>query len=179
MYRCNHAGQFLYVNAALVRLLGYDSADEVLALTSGRDVYVDPDERARLLERYRPDGGFDGARVRWKTKQGRELTVQIHGHVVEDPTGPSFDVSVLDITELETANRELHRQREALATTAAMLDQVVRQMPALYWIADRDLRICTIGGAMWWITPFTPLQSSRPSVSSGSASASHLASPAL
>jgi two-component system cell cycle sensor histidine kinase/response regulator CckA len=156
MYRCDESGRFHYVNAALVRLLGYDSADEVLALTTGRDVYVDPADRDRLLERYRPAGGVEGARVRWKTKQGRELTVQIFGHVVEQPNGVSFDASVLDVTELDTANRELRTQREALATTAAMLDHVVRQMPALYWIVDRELRIRTLGGAVQEMFGYPP-----------------------
>lgn len=148
MYRCDPSGRFRYVNAALVRLLGYDSADEVLALTSWRDVYVDPGERERLLEHHRPTGGVEGARVRWRTRQGRELTVQIFGHIVEHAGGVSLDASVLDVTALESANRELRAQRETLATTAAMLDHVVRQMPAVYWIADRDLRIGTVGGAI-------------------------------
>jgi two-component system, cell cycle sensor histidine kinase and response regulator CckA len=148
MYRCDEAGRFHYVNAALVRLLGYDSADELLELTLGNDVYVDPEDRVRLVARYRPAGAVEGARVRWKTKQGRELTVQIYGHVVEDPDGVSYDVSVLDVTELDSANSELRRQREALATTATMLDLVVRQMPAIYWVVDRALRIVSLGGAL-------------------------------
>src|SRR5262245_1096537 len=156
MYRCDEAGRFLYVNSALVRLLGYGSADELLERNLERDIYTDPDERAQLIARYRPEGGIDGARVHWRTKQGRELTVQLYGHVIEDPSGPSFDCSVLDATELETANSELRRQREDLATTAAMLDLVVRQMPAIYWIVDSDLRICKTGGAIREVLGYEP-----------------------
>jgi PAS domain S-box-containing protein len=156
MYRCDEAGRFLYVNAALVRLLGYASADELLERNLERDIYADPEERTQLIARYRPEGGIDGARVHWRTKQGRKLTVQLYGHVIEDPSGPSFDCSVLDVTELETANSELRRQREDLATTAAMLDLVVRQMPAIYWIVDRDLRICKTGGAIREVLGYEP-----------------------
>jgi PAS domain S-box-containing protein len=148
MYRCDAAGTLAYVNPALVRLLGYDSRDEVLALNLNCDIYADPTERLRLLEHAQPEGGIAGARVHWKTRHGRELTVQIYGHVVEDSDGTSFDASVLDVTELETANTQLHQQRKDLAATAAMLDLVVQQMTAMYWIVDQDLRICKSGGAI-------------------------------
>ncbi|HEX7841822.1 MAG TPA: ATP-binding protein, partial [Kofleriaceae bacterium] len=147
MYRASESGTFHYVNQALVRMLGYDSAEELLAVNLTREVYVDPEDRSRLHARFRPKGGVDGARVRWRTKQGKERIVQIYGTVVEDPEGPCFDASVLDVTEIETTNIELRKQREALETTAAMLDLVVRQMRAVYWVVDRDLRICRSGGA--------------------------------
>ncbi|HEX3476754.1 MAG TPA: ATP-binding protein [Kofleriaceae bacterium] len=151
MYRVNEAGNFQYVNAALVRMLGYDSVEELLSRNLARDVFADPEERARLHARFRPKGGVDGARVRWRTKQGRERIVQIYGTVIEepgDPDYPCFDASVLDVTDIETANLELRKQREALETTAAMLDLVVRQMQAVYWVVDRDLRICRSGGVI-------------------------------
>ena len=158
MYRCDVAGRLHYVNAALVRLLDYGSAEELLGQDLGRDVYADPTERARLLQRYRPEAGIDGVRVRWRTKHGRERIVQLHGYLTEDPDGAYLDVSVLDVTEIETTNAALHSQREALQTTATMLDLVVRQMPAIYWIADRDLRICKTGGAIRELLGYPPDQ---------------------
>jgi two-component system cell cycle sensor histidine kinase/response regulator CckA len=148
MYRCDAAGRLYYVNKALVRLLGYNSADELLALNLNRDIYVNAEDRVRLIERHRLHGELDGVRVRWRTKQGQERIVQISGYPVEDRDGEKFDNAVLDVTDLETTNIELRKQREALATTAALLDLVVQQMPATYWTVDRDLRICQSGGAV-------------------------------
>jgi two-component system cell cycle sensor histidine kinase/response regulator CckA len=148
MYRCDEAGRLYYVNEALVRLLGYDSADELLDKNLARDIYVDPEDRIQLLERYRPRGGVEGARVRWRTKQGAERIVQIYGYVLEDPAGACFDASVLDVTEIELANIELRRQRETLETTTALLDTAVRQMRAIYWVVDRELRFLQSGGAI-------------------------------
>src|SRR5215468_9404122 len=148
MFRCDEPGRFYYVNPALVRMLGYDSAEELLEKNIARDVYVDPEDRVRLLARYRPMGGVDGARVRWRTKQGRERIVLIYSQVVEEPEATYLDTSVLDVTDIETTNIELRKQRETLETTAAMLDLVVRQMQAVYWVVDRDLRICRSGGAI-------------------------------
>jgi PAS domain S-box-containing protein len=155
-YRASESGTFHYVNPALVRMLGYDSAEELLAVNLTHDVYVDPEDRSRLHARFRPKGGVDGARVRWRTKQGKERIVQIYGTVVEDPAGPWFDASVLDVTEIETTNIELRKQREVLETTAAMLDLVVRQMRVIYWVVDRDLRIYRSGGASKELFGITP-----------------------
>jgi len=148
MYRCDEAGKLYYVNAALVQLLGYESSEELLQRNLGRDIYIDPEDRVQLLARFRPRGGVEGARVRWRTKQGKERIVQIYGHVVEHPEGAWFDASVLDVTEIETTNIELRRQREALEATATLLDMVVRQIRAIYWLVDRELRICRTGGAV-------------------------------
>jgi two-component system cell cycle sensor histidine kinase/response regulator CckA len=156
MYRCDEAGRLHYANATLVRMLGYDSVDELLAQNLGRDIYVDAEDRVRLIERYRPQGGLDGAQVRWRTRSGRELTVQLYGHVIEGPDGPTFDGAALDVTELEAANAELRRQREALSTASATLDLVIRQMPAMYWIVDRNLRIVTTGGAIQELLGYPP-----------------------
>jgi PAS domain S-box-containing protein len=158
MFRADEAGAFHYVNPALVRMLGYDSTEELLAKNITRDVYADPEDRARLMKLYRPKGGVDGARVPWRTKQGGTRIVLIYSQVVEEPEATYFDTSVLDVTEIETANMELRQQREALETTAAMLDIVVRQMQAVWWIVDRDLRICKAGGATLEVFGFPPNQ---------------------
>jgi two-component system cell cycle sensor histidine kinase/response regulator CckA len=158
MFRTDEAGQFHYVNPALVRMLGYDSPEDLLGRNIARDIYVDPEDRTRLMAMYRPRGGIDGARVPWRTKQGGERIVLIYSQVIEDPEATYFDTWVLDVTEIETANIELRRQRETLETTAAMLDIVVRQMQAVWWIVDRDLRICKAGGATREVFGFPPNQ---------------------
>jgi PAS domain S-box-containing protein len=140
IYRSTEDGRFLFVNPALVRMLGYDTTDEVRALNLNRDVYLDPTERPRMIAEYRDKGVIDGARVRWRRRDGSVLVVQLYGHIVEDATGTSFDASVLDITEVE-------HQREDLERTARTLELVVRQMPAMYWLVDHDLRVLSTGGA--------------------------------
>src|SRR5689334_17094201 len=42
IYRSSPEGKFLTVNAALVRILGYDSAADLLRLDMARDIYADP-----------------------------------------------------------------------------------------------------------------------------------------
>src|SRR5262245_52529480 len=111
MYRSDATGRLILVNRALVAMLGYDSVEEVLALDLVSDVYATPGGRGPVLEDYRASGFVDGRRVRWKTRTGRVLTVQIFGHVLETARGLVFDATVIDLTELDAVDdqlRELH-----------------------------------------------------------------------
>jgi PAS domain S-box-containing protein len=148
MYRSTEEGRFVYVNPALARMLGY-TVEELLAVNLNRDIYIDPEDRQRMIQEFRGKGAIEGVRLRWRTKDGRPLTVQIYGHVVEDEAGASFDASIVDVTEADAQHEELER-------TAHTLDQVVRQMPALYWLVDRDLRILSTGGAVQEVLGYPP-----------------------
>src|SRR6266705_2420187 len=77
IYRSTAEGRFLSVNAALVRMLGYDSADEVLKLDMARDVYADPAERQRLLDRDTySDREYDDVAAEWKRGDVRDVREQ-------------------------------------------------------------------------------------------------------
>lgn len=140
MYRSRRDGTIVYANPAMARLLEYASVDELLAVNLARDVYVEPQSREQLIAQQDPHGVIDGE-VRWRTRTGRELVVQLFGQVVHEPSGEiSFDCSALDVT------RE-RRQNAELARTARTLELVVEQVPAMYWLVDAELRIVTAGGA--------------------------------
>ena len=49
IYRSSVQDRFLDVNPALISMLGYNSADELLALNLANDVYADPGERHRMV----------------------------------------------------------------------------------------------------------------------------------
>ncbi|HEY5937914.1 MAG TPA: PAS domain S-box protein [Kofleriaceae bacterium] len=152
MYRSHRDGRFLYVNPALARMLGY-TVEELLTKNLNTDIYIDARDRARLIEQFGPSGQVDGARVRWKDRNARHITVQIYGHIVEHDDGsePSFDASVLDVTEMLL-------QHETLTRTTGVLELVVRQMPAIYWLVDHDLRILETGGAIMELLGYPPDQ---------------------
>lgn len=154
MYRSDANGRLLLVNPAMVAMLGYDSVDEVLALDLNREIYLDPAGRAPVLEDYRHGGFVEGRRVAWKTRTGRTLTVQLFGHVIETPQGLVFDATAIDLTEIEAAEAALRRRHEEHERAVTILEQIMLQIPALYWIVDRELRIQSAGGAAQRITGF-------------------------
>ncbi|MFZ0817201.1 MAG: PAS domain S-box protein, partial [Candidatus Sulfotelmatobacter sp.] len=101
IYRSSLEGQFLDVNPALIGMLGYNSALEVLALDPQKDVFVDPGEYTRLVDEFRRSGRMDGFEVRWRRKNGSAITVRISGRAVasEDEPADVLEAIAEDITE--------------------------------------------------------------------------------
>src|SRR3989449_11602491 len=63
IYKSTPDGRFLAANPALVRLLGYETEAELLALDMARDVYADSRERERILARFDSGDAIRGAEV--------------------------------------------------------------------------------------------------------------------
>jgi PAS domain S-box-containing protein len=108
IYRSSLEGHFLDVNPALIGMLGYNSAIEVLALDPQKDVFAEPREYVRLVDEFRRTGGIDGFEVGWKRKDGAAITVRISGRAVAGGDEPT---DVLEaIAEDITARRVLEDQ---------------------------------------------------------------------
>lgn len=102
------AGKFLSVNPALVDLLGYKSAEEVLVLNIPTDVYAETHERQRHLSHVLtgPSTAFE---THWKHKDGRLITVRLLGRPVRDQEGKLqyFEVFVENVTEERALAKQL------------------------------------------------------------------------
>ena len=110
IYRSTPDGRFLAVNSALVGLLGFGSADEVLQLHISRDVYADPAERQRLLDRDSyTDREYDEVEATWKRKDGRHLTVKLSVRAVRSRSGQVeyYETFVRDVTEQRRLQTQL------------------------------------------------------------------------
>jgi two-component system cell cycle sensor histidine kinase/response regulator CckA len=101
IYRARFEGQFLDVNPALIGMLGYNSALEVLALDPQNDVFLNPSEYTRLVDEFRRTGRMDGFEARWKRKDGAAITVRISGRAVatEDEPADVLEAIAEDVTE--------------------------------------------------------------------------------
>ncbi len=110
IYRSNPQGRFLSVNAALVRILGYGSAAEVVRLDMARDVYADAAERQRLLDRDSyTDREYDEVEATWKRQDSRLLTVQLSVRAVRnaDRQVEYYETFVRDVTEQRRLQQQL------------------------------------------------------------------------
>jgi two-component system cell cycle sensor histidine kinase/response regulator CckA len=101
IYRSRLEGEFLDVNPALIGMLGYNSALEVLKLNPQKDLFLDSGEYARLVDEFRRTGRVDGFEVRWKRKDGAAITVRISGRAVASEYEPADVLEAIaeDITE--------------------------------------------------------------------------------
>jgi PAS domain S-box-containing protein len=111
IYRSTHAGKFVDVNPALVKMFGYSSRDEMLGVDIKKDLYFLPEERGSHIL----DTGQEEVDVyRMRRKDGSEIWVEDHGYYVHDEQGNILyhEGMLRDITARKRAD-EIVRESEA------------------------------------------------------------------
>ena len=105
--------KLVLVNPALVNMLGYDSADELLGVDLGKAVYARETDREEILEHYGLHGTAD-AQAEWVRKDGRRITVRINFVTIRNPDGTQayWEGFVEDITRLVDSDRALRESEE-------------------------------------------------------------------
>ena len=122
IYRATIDGRFLDVNPALVAMLGYQSASEVLTRSLQRDVFDDDHAKALLNTSFLRQGRFEGVEARWKRKDGSAMVVRLSGRGVRDEREGAevFEVIAEDVTERRALEEQLRQAQkmEAVGTLA-------------------------------------------------------------
>lgn len=108
IYRVTAEGDLLFVNPALVNMLGYVSDDDLLAVQNSHALYADPFVRDRVHAEYSRERRVD-AIVEWRRKDGKIISVRLNGRQVQDPsqTDPCIEVIVEDVTERLQLEKQL------------------------------------------------------------------------
>lgn len=118
IYQASVQGRFITVNSALAAMLGYDTAEALLALDIGRDLYADPAIRKRLLDRYANADHVVGEDVEWRRRDGSRITVRLSGRPVRDLRGrvECWEMVAEDVTERRRLEAQLRtaQKMEAL-----------------------------------------------------------------
>ena len=145
------AGRFLVVNQAFARMLGYDSAAELLRVDISRDLYFDPADRQKLREDFEKSSGI----VRWeallKKKDGSPLSVSFDGRVVRDAKGRAvgYQGFVHDITERK-------RAEEAQRASEERFRALVENSAEVTGLVDREGRWLYVSSSVRRLLGFDP-----------------------
>jgi diguanylate cyclase (GGDEF)-like protein/PAS domain S-box-containing protein len=112
IFVCNVDGKFLEVNEVMLRMFGYDSSEELLALDLMCDIVQDQGRRAQLLGQSRPDARVDPIEIDWKRKNYSTLKVRLSGREVIGEQGEleAYEVIAEDITMQRELEDNLRRQ---------------------------------------------------------------------
>jgi diguanylate cyclase (GGDEF)-like protein/PAS domain S-box-containing protein len=110
--RCSLDGEFLEVNEAMMKMLGCESTEELLALDLAREVIQDPSKRAQLLGQSSTDALVDPIEVEWKRKDHGILKVRLSGREVLSEQGQleAYEVIAEDVTKQRELEDHLRRQ---------------------------------------------------------------------
>lgn len=109
VYRATREGRLLMVNEALVRLLGYESEKEVLALNVAADIFRPGEYSPEMFDQPGRDKQFIRREVQWVRKDGTLTTVELSGRQVLDNDGAPWctEVIVEDISHQRGVEQRL------------------------------------------------------------------------
>jgi PAS domain S-box-containing protein len=120
-------GRFLDVNDAMVRMLGYDSRDELLRADVGPHLYPVPAARERFSRALADHGVLRNHEETLRRKDGTLLHTLQNITAVRDASGKIIQIRglMLDVTEQRTFQSQLQRERDfnqkVLNTTQSMI----------------------------------------------------------
>jgi two-component system, cell cycle sensor histidine kinase and response regulator CckA len=123
--RCGPDGRFVSANPALVRMLGYESETELLAVNPGVAVHREPNpmEYHQLLSELLHHGeGSRVADVQWSRKDGTPLPVRLSARAIIGTSGSFDGVELMaeDVTEQRVLEQRLRlaQKMEAIGRLA-------------------------------------------------------------
>ena len=109
-------GHILDCNEAFVRMLGYDSKEDVLKLDVAQSVYVDTEDREKFLSEISRQGFVRNFEILLRCKDGRKINVIESSFATRAPSGKveRYQGVVLDVTEMKRAEDEIRRRNREL-----------------------------------------------------------------
>jgi PAS domain S-box-containing protein len=107
-------GRFVEVNDALVKMLGYDSREELLQVDITNQLHLTPAHRDHFIEAIEVQGVIKSFECPLVRKDGKIIQTLQNCYAVRDASGRSLQYRglILDISEVKNFQTELQRQRD-------------------------------------------------------------------
>ncbi len=113
IYRATIQGEFLTVNPALVRMLGYESAEALMRVPVS-DLFADATARDSLIACAIDGLQIAGEEAIWRTRTGAHIRVRLSGGMIEPGLDRRsvFEAIVEEITERHRLEEQLRQARK-------------------------------------------------------------------
>jgi PAS domain S-box-containing protein len=122
VYRASAEGKLLMVNDALVSMLGYESAQDLMTVNLATDIFENGEYTPLSFDQPGRQKQFARLEAHWKRKDGRSITTEISGRPVRDEHGKLhyFEVIAEDVSHVRGVEQRLrHVQKmEAIGRLA-------------------------------------------------------------
>jgi diguanylate cyclase (GGDEF)-like protein/PAS domain S-box-containing protein len=109
VFRNLSTGPVLECNPAAAQILGYESAQAVLAVSSAATFYFFPSERESMLKRLKAEKAVTNHELRFRRKDGTSIWVMLNLSIVEvDSEGVALiEGTLIDITKRKVAEEQI------------------------------------------------------------------------
>ncbi|MCX9084336.1 MAG: PAS domain-containing protein [Candidatus Methanoperedens sp.] len=126
IFQTTKNGRFLSANPACVELLGYSSAEELIAtVTDTRKLYADPGRRLHLFRLIQADGKVSDFEAQIFRKDESKIWVSINAHALRDTKGMvvGLEGMVIDITHRKRAQKNFQMLIDGTPDAIIAIDQ--------------------------------------------------------
>ncbi|GEM_PF-2189280 len=136
IYRTTPDGQILLANPTLIKMLGYDSFDDLARLNIEQAGYGGGKSRQEFKREVENKGTITGWEVVWNRKDGSTIFVRENARAIRNPDGSVayYDGVVEDITERKRTEKELELSEYRYRTTLDAVSEMIM-------VIDRDYTI--------------------------------------
>ncbi|MCK5349070.1 MAG: PAS domain S-box protein, partial [Desulfobacula sp.] len=112
-YRAGMDGKIIMANPVAVKIMGYNSFEEIDGLEMTR-FYQNPDDRDELLEQINKHGAVSAYEVKMKRKDGSPAPILVNTHFRKDHNGTLLGTegTIVDITERKMLEAELSQAQK-------------------------------------------------------------------
>ncbi|HEY3311322.1 MAG TPA: PAS domain S-box protein [Anaerolineales bacterium] len=137
MYRTTPAGDILMANPAIIRMLGYDSFEDLSRHNLEAEPEVSNYHRSEFREQMDREGEVNGQEVSWQRKDGSIIFVRESARSICDRDGNTlyYEGTIEDISERKQAEAALQKQLERL-NALRTIDETIIGSPDLKFILN-------------------------------------------
>ncbi len=149
LYQSTPEGRFNYVNNWMVKILGYDSPEELIN-TNIAKLYVDPKQRDKLIEILKKNKGLKDTEVQLFKKDGTSIWGIISSKTIFDKNNEVlyYDGYLYDISKRNKAH-------ELLKDSEEMFRKLTQNLKSAVFIFDESGKFLYINKATCDITGYT------------------------
>ena len=165
IYRTTPAGRVLMANPALVRMLGYESFEEMARLDLEQAAFQPGYDRAEFKRRMENDGEVVGLESTWTRADGGKLYIRENARAVRGPDGSIqyYEGTVEDLTERHRAEERERAERERAETYLDIAGVIIVALDEQGRVALVNRRGCEVLGTTEddalgsdWVERFVP-----------------------
>ena len=127
VYQSTRDGRLVSVNSAFVKMLGYNSAEEMYALPSSVMLYWSALDRADFVRRVDADGEVRSREVVLRRRDGTHVVALENSRGVRDGSGRivGYEGTVSDITERKRAEQAIFAEKDRAHVTLQSIGDAV------------------------------------------------------
>jgi len=125
IFRTTPDGKILITNPALIKMLGYDSFEELKSLDIEKQIYTHNFSRKDFIKELEKKGSLAGSEFSMKRKDGSFIYVRENARVVRDSSNKIlyYEGTIEDVSERKSAEEKLIASEKQLRETNMMKDK--------------------------------------------------------